>query len=121
MSEYTPTTEEIIKAWRFFRTENRAYDGDAEAEVRSWLAAHDAEVRAGVVAEEPEDRSLTPEQISALPIGSARLAVRHPTSRVAVHGRRLRTSRQLRASSGTVRLQPPSDAPVGAGEAGTGG
>lgn len=53
-SEYTPTTEEIIKAWRFFRTENRAYDGDAEAEVRSWLAAHDAEVRAGVVAEEPE-------------------------------------------------------------------
>lgn len=48
MSEYTPTTAEIVNAWRYFRTENRDFDGDAEAEVRFWLAAHDAEVRKSV-------------------------------------------------------------------------
>lgn len=60
MTEYTPTTEAIIFAY----TENKyaaqgidygpAEEAVAREEVMKWLAAHDAEVRAGVVAEEPE-------------------------------------------------------------------
>ncbi|RUQ07019.1 hypothetical protein D8M34_05990 [Microbacterium sp. HSID17254] len=59
MSEYTPTTEEVIEHWS--ATRGSAIDPDAaerkaerERMFRRWLAAHDAEVRAGVVAEEPE-------------------------------------------------------------------
>lgn len=59
MSEYTPTTEAIIFAY----TENKyaaqgidygaAEEAVAREEVMTWLDAHDAEVRDGVVAEEP--------------------------------------------------------------------
>lgn len=58
MTGYTPTTEEVreaISEWawarRMFRPELGQSDG---LEADRWLAAHDAEVRAGVVAEEPE-------------------------------------------------------------------
>ena len=60
MSEYTPTTEEVreaISEWawarRMFRPELGQSDG---LEADRWLAAHDAEVQAQVVAEEPEER-----------------------------------------------------------------
>ncbi|MBP5800755.1 hypothetical protein J2D78_01530 [Microbacterium maritypicum] len=49
MSEYTPTTGDIpheaMEGWRASGT---------PAKFAVWLAAHDAEVRAGVVVEEPE-------------------------------------------------------------------
>lgn len=58
MSEYTPTTEEVARDY------SAAWDEDADlheedraralARFYRWLAAHDAEVRAGVVTEEPE-------------------------------------------------------------------
>lgn len=58
MTGYTPTTEEVREAiaewvWsrRMFRPEFEASDG---READRWLAAHDAEMRANVVAEEPE-------------------------------------------------------------------
>lgn len=58
MSEYTPTTDEVREAiaewaWsrRMFRPELAQSDG---GETDRWFAAHDAEVRAGVVSEEPE-------------------------------------------------------------------
>ena len=55
MSEYTPDTERIRLVFRM---------GGSDADARltredvfdRWLAAHDAEVRAGVVVEEPEGR-----------------------------------------------------------------
>ncbi len=58
MTGYTPTTEEVreaISEWawarRMFRPELGQSDG---LEADRWLAAHDAEVQAQVVAEEPE-------------------------------------------------------------------
>lgn len=57
MAEYTPTTEEIWGSFRIGAQEQSDLELD-EAELRAifdrWLAAHDAEVRAGVVTEEPE-------------------------------------------------------------------
>ena len=53
MSEdYTPTTEEVRS--RYFNGSGRILP--AFGEFDRWLAAHDAEVRAGVVTEEPEGR-----------------------------------------------------------------
>lgn len=55
--EYTPTTEEVRD---YIRTADRvtahmfAAGADSVEAFDRWLAAHDAEVRAGVVAEEPE-------------------------------------------------------------------
>ena len=54
MSDYTPTTEEVraaIAAFTVMPPNARAVN---PALFDRWLAAHDAEVRAGVVAEEPE-------------------------------------------------------------------
>ena len=58
MSEYTPTTDEVRD---YIRAADRvtahmfsAASPDAVEAFDRWLAAHDAEVRAGVVAEEPE-------------------------------------------------------------------
>lgn len=51
MAEYTPTTEEVRA--RHAARDTAGFDAGALAFDR-WLAAHDAEVRAGVVAEEPE-------------------------------------------------------------------
>lgn len=55
MTEYTPTTEEVREDFAFPWSPEQI--GDRPARVAAfdrWLAAHDAEVRAGVVAEEPE-------------------------------------------------------------------
>lgn len=53
MSEYTPTTKEIIEHWSAVK--GQAIDPEARdrhlaraAMFRRWLADHDAEVRAGV-------------------------------------------------------------------------
>ncbi len=60
MTEYTPTTEELrqqYKALAQSRLLGVTYTSALRArgaEFDRWLAAHDAEVRAGVVAEEPE-------------------------------------------------------------------
>lgn len=58
MSEYTPTTDEVRD---YIRAADRvtahmfsAESPDAVEAFDLWLSAHDAEVRAGVVAEEPE-------------------------------------------------------------------
>ncbi|MDH5134044.1 MULTISPECIES: hypothetical protein [unclassified Microbacterium] len=48
MTDYTPTTEEVKSAALSYSAIMSEADWD------SWLAAHDAEVRAGAVAEEPE-------------------------------------------------------------------
>lgn len=47
MNDYTPTTEEIRRALR-------AVASPTAEEFDRWLAAHDDEVRSGLVAEEPE-------------------------------------------------------------------
>lgn len=52
MSDYTPTTETVRE--RFADGFPRAGYIQALEDFDRWLAAHDAEVRAGVVAEEPE-------------------------------------------------------------------
>lgn len=63
MSEYTPTTEAIReyvetggepRPWVELDETEQARERDRVAAFDRWLAAHDAEVRAGVVAEEPE-------------------------------------------------------------------
>ncbi|WP_136043325.1 MULTISPECIES: hypothetical protein [unclassified Microbacterium] len=57
MSEYTPTISELREAWLSAEFEERdatTSDDDLRAEFDRALAAHDAEMRAGVVAEEPE-------------------------------------------------------------------
>lgn len=61
MSEYTPTTDEMRAFYTAERLDGPHLEGfppptvdQAEAEFNAWLSAHDAEVRAGVVAEEPE-------------------------------------------------------------------
>lgn len=57
MTEYTPTTAEVREAWLTAEYEERDHttsDDDLRAEFDRWLAAHDAEVRASVVPEEPE-------------------------------------------------------------------
>ncbi|QXE28929.1 MULTISPECIES: hypothetical protein [Microbacterium] len=58
MSDYTPTTEEVRE---FIEAADRVIAGmvagsSAVEAFDRWQAAHDAEVRAGVVAEEPEGR-----------------------------------------------------------------
>lgn len=55
MSEYTPTTKDVREVWIYAHiiTHDEGEDFHG-AEFDRWLAAHDAEVRAGVVAEEPE-------------------------------------------------------------------
>jgi hypothetical protein len=65
MSEYTPTTEEMRALYTAERLDGPHLDGfpaptiqQAEAEFDRWLAAHDADVRAGVVAEEPTAHDL---------------------------------------------------------------
>lgn len=61
MSEYTPTTDEMRAFYTAERLDGPHLDGfppptveQAETEFNLWLAAHDAEVQAQVVAEEPE-------------------------------------------------------------------
>lgn len=54
MSEYTPTTEDVSEAYSGGRSGE--YHAVTGPEFDRWLAAHDAEVRAGVVTEEPEGR-----------------------------------------------------------------
>lgn len=61
MNNYTPSTEEMRAFYTAERLDGPHLEGfpeptveRAEAEFNSWLAAHDAEVRAGVVVEEPE-------------------------------------------------------------------
>jgi hypothetical protein len=51
MSDYTPTTEDVRA--RHAARDTAGFDAGASAFDR-WLAAHDAEVRARVAAEEPE-------------------------------------------------------------------
>ncbi|MFJ6429699.1 hypothetical protein [Microbacterium maritypicum] len=54
---YTPTMDELREAWLQAESEERdasTSDDDLRAEFDRALAAHDAEVRAGVIAEEPE-------------------------------------------------------------------
>lgn len=56
MSGYTPTIAELREAWLSAECEERdstTSDDDLRAEFDRALAAHDAEVRAAVVAEEP--------------------------------------------------------------------
>lgn len=48
VGEYTPTTEDVRRAASDYRAPITPEEFDR------WLAAHDAEVRAGVVSEEPE-------------------------------------------------------------------
>lgn len=55
MNDYTPTTEEIRVIYIGTREEFvKPWQSNRPAEFDRWLAAHDAEVRASVVAEEPE-------------------------------------------------------------------
>lgn len=61
MSEYTPTTDEMRAFYTAERLDGPHLEGfppptvdQAEAEFNAWLSAHDAEVRASVVVEEPE-------------------------------------------------------------------
>lgn len=61
MSEYTPTIDEMRAFYTAERLDGPHLDGfppptveQAETEFNLWLAAHDAEVQAQVVAEEPE-------------------------------------------------------------------
>lgn len=60
VSEYTPTEARICIDFCNAAIKRPAPDGslmsmeEADAAFSRWLAAHDAEVRAGVVAEEPE-------------------------------------------------------------------
>lgn len=55
VSEYTPTTEEVRIVHIGTREEfARPWQANRAGEFDRWLAAHDAEVRAGVMAEEPE-------------------------------------------------------------------
>ncbi|MGI0521800.1 hypothetical protein ABY45_14590 [Microbacterium maritypicum] len=55
MSEYTPTTKDVREVWIYAQdiTHDEGEDFHG-AEFDRWLAAHDAEVRASVVTEEPE-------------------------------------------------------------------
>lgn len=57
-------------AMRAYNEKLRRAVPDAEIDFEVLGVVRDAEVRAGVVAEEPEARSLTPDEINALPIGS---------------------------------------------------
>ena len=50
MSDYTPTTEEVREAYSWALPSSEYGKGLFDR----WLAAHDAEVRASVVSEEPE-------------------------------------------------------------------
>lgn len=62
MSEYTPSIDELREAWlsaEFEERDSTTSDDDLRAEFDRALAAHDAEVRAGVVAEEPEWEGVT--------------------------------------------------------------
>lgn len=52
MSDYTPTTEEIIHKFATGATWQHQSYSVAEAEIRRWMAAHDAEVRAAALAEQ---------------------------------------------------------------------
>lgn len=56
MNNYTPTTEQVRR--NYVEGMNAFYGDRGEEDYREqfdrWLAAHDAEVRAGFVAEEPE-------------------------------------------------------------------
>lgn len=75
MSTYTPTMDELREAWlsaEFEERDSTTSDDDLRAEFDRALAAHDAEVRASVVAEEPEaPRIITNEtEANALPVGS---------------------------------------------------
>lgn len=54
MSEYTPTTDAVRQAYAQRYVEQVEYTTVGYSEFDRWLAAHDAEVRSGVVAEEPE-------------------------------------------------------------------
>lgn len=56
MTDYTPTTKQIRSAWWMKRWDSKGQSRSegSDAEFDRWLAAHDAGVRAGVVAEEPE-------------------------------------------------------------------
>ena len=72
MSEYTPTTEQIRATYAAGESEGTPED---YAEFDRWLAAHDAEVRAGAVAEEPEwgiANAKTPDKVWALSEEGAR-------------------------------------------------
>lgn len=53
MAEYTPSTEEVREQF-WVASGTRRRDPESWAEFDRWLAAHDAEVRASVVSEEPE-------------------------------------------------------------------
>lgn len=55
MSEYTPTTKDVREVWIYAQdiTHDEGEDFHG-AEFDRWLAAHDAEVQAQAVAEEPE-------------------------------------------------------------------
>lgn len=58
MGEYTPTTDEVRRAYGDARCVNPYEDHDSgcpeEREFDRWLAAHDAEVRADAIAEVAE-------------------------------------------------------------------
>lgn len=60
MSEYTPTTEEVCDRASRSRTYPDFVSPKRQVEFHRWLAAHDAEVRASVVAEEPEGQRSEP-------------------------------------------------------------
>lgn len=94
--EYTPTTEEIIEHWS--ATRGSAIDPEAakrkaerERMFRRWLAAHDAEVRAGVVAEEPEWESDTIQYGHLLEGGI--FVVEHKGRNYSTHQRRVKLGR----------------------------
>lgn len=53
MSEYTPSTGEVRRRYAYARSAGNK-NQSAVAEFDRWLAAHDAEVRASLVTEEPE-------------------------------------------------------------------
>lgn len=53
MSEYTPSTGEVRRRYAYARAAG-SKNQSSVAEFDRWLAAHDAEVRASVVAEGPE-------------------------------------------------------------------
>lgn len=80
MSEYTPTEARICIDFCNAATKRAQADGsfmsmeEADAAFSRWLAAHDAEVRAGVVAEEPEWETTTERGfgITTIPVANYR-------------------------------------------------
>ena len=55
MSDYTPTTGEVHRRYAYARSGKPGHKNQsAVAEFDCWLAAHDAEVRASVLAEQGE-------------------------------------------------------------------